>query len=112
MEYEDKVIVCEDCQTEFTHSGEDQARYASRGFTSDPKRCRECRQKRKERSQQSRGGGGPRRGGGGGGEFASRRHREEFETVCAACGVTTTVPFKPRGDRPVYCRDCFRSQKQ
>ncbi|NLC33217.1 MAG: zinc-binding protein, partial [Clostridiales bacterium] len=20
---------------------------------------------------------------------------------------TTQVPFQPRGDRPVYCRDCF-----
>jgi hypothetical protein len=21
------------------------------------------------------------------------------------------VPFEPRGDRPVYCRDCYQAQK-
>ncbi len=49
--YEDKMITCEDCGGEFAHSAEDQERYAERGFTSDPKRCRECRAKRKARKQ-------------------------------------------------------------
>ena len=109
MEYEDKMIVCEDCSQEFVHSAEDQARYAERGFTNDPKRCRECREKRKSRQsgQGRRGGGrgGHRHGGG------SRPPRETFEAVCADCGVTTTVPFKPVEDRPVYCRDCYRARK-
>jgi len=30
--------------------------------------------------------------------------------VCAACGVTTEVPFKPTGTKPVYCRECFGKQ--
>lgn len=54
------------------------------------------------------GHGGPR-GGGGGRSFD--RPRESFDVVCAECGAQTTVPFKPRGDRPVYCRDCFRSKR-
>jgi CxxC-x17-CxxC domain-containing protein len=29
------------------------------------------------------------------------------EATCATCGVQTQVPFRPSGDRPVYCRDCF-----
>ena len=33
------------------------------------------------------------------------------EATCANCGRETEVPFQPRGDRPVYCRDCFRSQQ-
>jgi len=33
-----------------------------------------------------------------------------FDAVCAQCGESTTVPFRPRGDRPVYCRSCFASQ--
>jgi CxxC-x17-CxxC domain-containing protein len=37
-----------------------------------------------------------------------RAPREEHNVVCAECGVETTVPFKPTGDRPVLCRDCFR----
>jgi CxxC-x17-CxxC domain-containing protein len=32
-----------------------------------------------------------------------------FDAVCAQCGTPTTVPFKPRGDRPVYCRACYTS---
>ena len=59
-------------------------------------------------SRSSSGGyGGGSRGaaGGAGGQ------REMFEAVCAECGKTTTVPFKPTQGRPVYCRDCFQSQR-
>jgi CxxC-x17-CxxC domain-containing protein len=31
--------------------------------------------------------------------------------ICAECGVETQVPFRPSGDRPVYCRDCFNASK-
>lgn len=113
MELEDKTIVCEDCGADFTHSAEDQERYLERGFTNDPKRCRDCREKRKAQ-QQNRGGGhhegrgssGGYRGGGG------QRHRESFDAVCASCGIQTTVPFKPVQGRPVYCRDCYRTQRR
>ena len=27
--------------------------------------------------------------------------------LCASCDQMTEVPFKPRGDRPVYCRTCY-----
>lgn len=37
--------------------------------------------------------------------------QQRYATVCAACGSDTTVPFVPRGDRPVYCRDCFNARK-
>ncbi|MHB8633012.1 MAG: CxxC-x17-CxxC domain-containing protein [Thermoplasmatota archaeon] len=40
--------------------------------------------------------------------FGDRAPRESFDVVCAECGVQTTVPFKPTGDRPVKCRDCFQ----
>jgi len=33
--------------------------------------------------------------------------REQFDAICAQCGEGTTVPFRPRGDRPVYCRSCY-----
>ena len=102
MPFEDKTIVCDDCGAEFIHSAEDQDRYAQRGFTNDPKRCRDCREKRKTSMS-----GGRRSGGGGGG----REPRESYDAVCAQCGATTTVPFKPTQGRPVYCRDCFRDQR-
>ena len=71
MALEDRTIVCGDCSAEFTHSAEDQARYLERGFTNDPKRCRDCREKRKAQ-QQNRGGGGG--GGGGGGAIELECH--------------------------------------
>ena len=104
MSFEEKSLTCVDCGQEFVHSAEDQAFYAERGFTNEPKRCRDCRQKRKTQG----GGGGGRRGGHGG----DRPPRESHEVVCAECGTTTTVPFKPTEDRPVYCRDCFRARRQ
>ncbi len=111
MPFEDKVIVCGDCSQEFTHSAEDQSRYAERGFN-DPKRCRDCREKRKTRGKEGGGGGRRPEGDRGGPRGPRREPSESFEAVCAACGVTTTVPFKPTGDRPVYCRDCYRSQRR
>jgi CxxC-x17-CxxC domain-containing protein len=45
--------------------------------------------------------------GGGGFNRAPRPERELFDVVCSSCGQATKVPFQPRGDRPVYCRDCF-----
>ena len=37
--------------------------------------------------------------------------KQRYNTVCAACGAETQVPFVPRGDRPVYCRDCFNARR-
>jgi DNA-directed RNA polymerase subunit RPC12/RpoP len=42
----DKTLVCADCGKEFTFTADDQKFYAEKGF-SDPKRCKECRDKRK-----------------------------------------------------------------
>ncbi len=103
MPFEDKTLVCADCGQEFVHSAEDQARYAERGFANEPKRCRECRTKRKAQRGSTRDSGRP--GGG-------RSQRESYDAVCAECGASTTVPFKPKEGRPVYCRDCFQSKRQ
>jgi CxxC-x17-CxxC domain-containing protein len=121
MPYEDKSIECVDCGQEFVHSAADQERYATRGFTNEPKRCRTCRDKRKAQGGAGGGGGGGGGGrggygGGGGGRGGyggggDRGPRESFEAVCAECGATTTVPFKPTSGRPVYCRDCFRGRR-
>jgi len=94
MSFEDKHLVCADCGQEFVFSADDQAFHSEKGFTNEPKRCRDCRQKRKAQ----------RRGG-------FDRQKEFFDAVCAECGTSTTVPFKPTGDRPVYCRDCFKSRR-
>jgi CxxC-x17-CxxC domain-containing protein len=30
--------------------------------------------------------------------------------TCSQCGGVAEVPFNPRGDKPVYCRDCFQAR--
>ena len=37
--------------------------------------------------------------------------RQLYSVKCANCGKQTQVPFKPSGDRPVYCRDCYMQKK-
>jgi CxxC-x17-CxxC domain-containing protein len=41
----------------------------------------------------------------------NRGPREMHEVTCADCGKQTEVPFKPDGDRPVYCRECYQKHK-
>ena len=92
MAYQDKTIQCADCGRSFTFTAQEQEFYASKGFANEPKRCPECRQHRKAE-----------RGDGGG----SRGSRQMYPAKCAQCGKDTEVPFQPRGDKPVYCRDCY-----
>lgn len=40
-----------------------------------------------------------------------KENGERFDIECAACGVTTSVPFKPDSGRPVYCRDCYNAMR-
>ena len=38
----------------------------------------------------------------------SKGPMELFDAICDKCGAQCELPFKPRGGKPVYCRDCFR----
>jgi CxxC-x17-CxxC domain-containing protein len=100
---QDKTLTCLDCGQEFTFTASEQEFYAQKGFTNNPSRCGDCRKARKARQ----GEGGYSSGGSGFG----RQNREMYPATCATCGKQTTVPFQPRGDRPVYCSDCFRPQR-
>jgi CxxC-x17-CxxC domain-containing protein len=102
MAFKDKTLECSDCGSEFTFSADEQEFFQSRGYTNEPKRCPECRQARKAQHY-----------GNGGNSYGNSRYghsspREMFPAVCAECGKETSVPFQPRGDKPVYCSDCFR----
>ncbi len=95
--YQDKVLNCRDCGTQFTFTASEQEFYAQKGFQNEPSRCPECR---KAKKANMRGGG------------MSRGDRQMFDAICSECGKPTQVPFKPREDRPVYCRDCYSSRMQ
>ena len=95
MSYEDRTLSCRECGQSFIFSADDQAYHAEKGYTNEPRRCPTCRQA--QRAQRDGFGGGFGQGA-----------REMHPAVCAECGKDTTLPFRPRGDRPVYCSDCFR----
>ena len=44
---EDKTIKCQDCGKEFLFTVAEQEFYAEKGFNNEPKRCKECRDKKK-----------------------------------------------------------------
>lgn len=69
-------------------------------------------------SDNNRSGGNSRFGGNSGSNFGGGQGRsfnstprEMHKTVCAQCNKECEVPFKPTGERPVYCRDCFAKNK-
>lgn len=35
-----------------------------------------------------------------------------FSAKCADCGNSCEVPFRPSGDRPVYCNNCFGDKRE
>lgn len=87
MAFQDKAIQCSECGTTFTFSAQEQEEFKVKGYVNEPKRCPACRQARKTERGAS---------------------RQMFPITCASCGKATEVPFQPRGDKPVYCSDCYR----
>jgi CxxC-x17-CxxC domain-containing protein len=108
--YSDENLSCVDCSREFIFSAGEQQFFASKGFQNKPNRCPDCRSARKAQRGAAGGGNGGGSYGGGGGGGGGRGAREMFQTVCSQCGQTAEVPFQPRGDKPVYCRDCFQTR--
>ncbi len=101
MLHSDRQITCSDCGAEFTFTAAEQEFFDQKGFR-HPRRCKPCRQAKKDAG----GDRGPRGGGGfGGGE------RETFPATCTNCGAETTVPFKPDPARPTFCRKCYGERK-
>lgn len=98
MEYQDKVLKCIDCGTDFVFSAGEQLFYAGKGFKNEPKRCKSCKTKKASTP----------------GSTLQQNHfsaRAVTTTVCSQCGKETTVPFKVTQGRPVYCRECFQQRR-
>lgn len=61
------------------------------------------------RKQGKRNAGGFKKRDSGG--FKGKPKRQSMnEVTCDKCGEKCTVPFKPTGDKPVYCSSCFRNK--
>ncbi len=49
---------------------------------------------------------------GGGRDFGRRDfggRPEMHKAICSKCNKSCEVPFRPTGSKPVFCRDCFKS---
>jgi CxxC-x17-CxxC domain-containing protein len=90
---QDQVLQCRDCGKNFTWTVGEQEFYKQKGFDNAPVRCPDCRSKKKMSNN--------------GGSFGNK----SFPITCSNCGKQDTVPFEPKGDKPVLCRDCFKAQK-
>ncbi len=93
MVFQDKTLICRDCNEEFLFTAGEQGFYLEKGLLNDPQRCPTCRASR--RRERASGGG-----------------REMTVVACAACGNEARVPFVPRLDRPVYCSSCFERERE
>ena len=101
----ERTLTCVQCGQDFTFSAEDQQYHAERGYQ-DPKRCPTCRAERLAgRGDSGRFGGGGSYGG------YDRPQRQMFSATCSRCGKEALVPFEPRGDKPVFCSDCYQPRQ-
>ncbi len=89
MPFADRDVLCVSCGLEFVFSAGEQEFFHEKGFTNDPKHCKQCKAKR---------------------QGVEARRRTETHVTCSACGNDTTVPFKPTQGRPVMCRTCFANR--
>jgi len=97
MEFQDKMLKCIDCGTEFLFTAGEQLFFHDKQFKNEPKRCKSCKSKRVSVL----------------GALPAVRSfaRTETRTTCSQCGKETTVPFKPTQGRPVLCRECFQGKR-
>jgi CxxC-x17-CxxC domain-containing protein len=100
MDFVDRLLTCADCGGEFIFTAGEQLFFFDKQFKNDPKRCKPCKSKRSGAALKP--GAGP---------AAAGLSRTETRTECSACGIETTVPFKPTQGRPVLCRQCFQSKR-
>ena len=98
MEFQDKVLKCIDCGTDFIFTAGEQLFFHDKQFKNEPKRCKACKTKRA-----SVVGSVPMGN--------STYQKVETRTICSQCGKETTVPFKPTQGRPVFCRECFQQRR-
>lgn len=93
MEFQDRVLTCVDCGSEFVFTAGEQSFFRDRNFKNEPRRCKACKNKRNQALGLTGG------------------QRVETVAVCHQCGKETTVPFRPTQGRPVFCRECFAQRR-
>ncbi len=101
---EKTLVACRDCGRSYPFTVEEQEAFARQGYRNEPSRCPECRETRRAKRAAS-----PMRSFN---DNVNQRSepRVMHPVVCSRCGKATEVPFLPRADRAVYCRDCYSQE--
>jgi len=105
MEFQDKTLKCVDCGADFVFTAGEQLFFHDKHFKNEPKRCKDCKNKRMSHVGRGRG---PSPGSD---QHAGGYQKVETKTTCSGCGKETTVPFRPTQGRPVFCRECFQQRR-
>jgi CxxC-x17-CxxC domain-containing protein len=100
MDFQDKVLKCIDCGSDFIFTAGEQLFFHDKQFKNEPKRCKSCKGKRVAVL-----GAVPAHAP------TYRYTKIETQAMCSGCGKQTTVPFRPTQGRPVFCRECFQSRR-
>ena len=109
MAFQDRELTCRECGSAFIFTTGEQEFYASKGLQHDPVRCPSCRQTRRTTRMDDREEAPSY------GIYVSwggRTPRQIHRASCSGCGQSAEVPFMPRGDRPVFCSDCYRRETE
>jgi CxxC-x17-CxxC domain-containing protein len=105
----DRELTCRDCSSSFVFTSGEQEFYASKGLQNDPVRCPSCRAQRKMMRPEDRDESPSY------GVYASwggRTPRQLHVAICSGCARAAEVPFVARGDRPVFCSDCYNEERK
>ncbi|MBM3127905.1 MAG: zinc-binding protein [Chloroflexi bacterium] len=87
MNFSDRWLTCVDCGKEFLWDAGEQAWFSSNRLANQPKRCKKCRDQRRDRHLP--------------------HALPATQVNCDQCGAPTYVPFLPQGTKPIYCRMCL-----
>jgi CxxC-x17-CxxC domain-containing protein len=100
MEFQDKVLKCIDCGSDFLFTAGEQLFFHDKQFRNEPKRCKTCKTKRANILNAA--------------PVPAHNYRYpkiETRATCSQCGKETTVPFRPTQGRPIFCRECFQQKR-
>ena len=97
MEFQDKVLKCIDCGSDFIFTAGEQLFFHDKQFKNEPKRCKTCKTKRVAVL------GAPPAPG-----QAYRYTKVETQATCSGCGKQTTVPFDRHRDVRYFAANASR----
>ncbi len=97
MSFQEKILTCVTAANNSIY-GRRTGVFSPPRVHNEPKRCPECR--RSENPSDMRNA-----------NQHNNSPRQMYPAICAQCGKETMVPFKPRGDKPVYCQECYNKMK-